>query len=89
MIGADVKFSTKSREDFVYFSESQSRIIVSISKNKKDEFEKFLKSSNQLFTELGIVGGSYLKINDDINVSLIELADLYFNSIPRIMSGEK
>ncbi len=88
-IGAEVKFSIKSREDFAYFSESQTRIIVSVSKNKKDEFEKFLKSSNQPFTELGIVGGSYLKINDDINVNLKELADLYFNTIPRIMSGEK
>ena len=62
---------------------------MSASKSKKDEFEKFLKSSNQLFTELGIVGGSYLKINDDINVNLKDLADLYFNTIPRIMSGEK
>jgi phosphoribosylformylglycinamidine synthase len=88
-IGAEVKFSIKTREDFAYFSESQTRIIVSVSKNKKNEFEKFLKSSNQLFTELGFVGGSYLKINDDINVNLKELADLYFNTIPRIMSGEK
>jgi phosphoribosylformylglycinamidine synthase len=88
-IGGEVKFSIKSREDFAYFSESQTRIIVSVSKSKKDEFEKFLKSSNQLFTELGIVGGSYLKINDDINVNLKDLADLYFNTIPRIMSGEK
>jgi phosphoribosylformylglycinamidine synthase len=89
MIGAEVTIPLKSRKDFSYFSESQSRIIVSISKDKKDEFEKVLQSDKQQFIRLGIVGGSSLKINDDINVSLDEITDLYYNTIPRIMSGEK
>ena len=89
MIGAEVTIPLKSRKDFSYFSETQSRIIVSISKNKKDEFEKVLQSAKQKFIGLGKVGGSSLKINDDINVSLSEISDLYFNTIPRIMSGEK
>jgi len=38
---------------------------------------------------LGVVVGSSLKINSDINVTLKELADLYFNTIPRVISGEK
>ncbi len=70
MIGAEVTIPLKSRKDFSYFSETQSRIIVSISKNKKDEFEKVLQSAKQKFIGLGKVGGSSLKINDDINVSL-------------------
>ena len=87
MIGAEINLPVKSRKDFTYFSESQSRIIVSVSKNKKNEFEKVLQSINQPFNQIGIVGGSVLKINDDIKVDLKELSDLYFNTIPRIMNG--
>jgi phosphoribosylformylglycinamidine synthase len=89
MIGAEINLPVKSRKDFTYFSESQSRVIVSVSKNKKNEFEKVLQSINQPFNQIGIVGGSVLKINDDIKVDLKELYDLYFNTIPRIMSGER
>lgn len=89
LIGAEVNIPIKSRKDFSYFSESQSRIIVSVSSNKKNEFEKLLKSIKQSFTSIGITSGSSLKINSDVAVSLEKLTDLYFNTIPRIMSGEK
>jgi phosphoribosylformylglycinamidine synthase len=89
MLGAVVNVPVKSRKDFSYFSETQSRIIVSISKENKDEFEQLLHSSNQPYILSGTVGGSSLKINFDIDVSLKTLADLYYNTIPRIMSGEK
>ncbi|MBE0571372.1 MAG: phosphoribosylformylglycinamidine synthase subunit PurL [Ignavibacteriaceae bacterium] len=88
-LGAEVNIPIKSRKDFSYFSETQSRIIVSISKDKKDEFEKVLHSFNQPFIQSGEVGGISLLINDDINIKVNELADLYFNTISRIMSGEK
>jgi len=88
-LGATVMFPVKSRKDFTYFSETQSRIIVSVSIGNKSEFEKLLHSINQSFNHLGKVGGSVLKINDDINVTIENLADLYYNTIPRIMSGEK
>jgi phosphoribosylformylglycinamidine synthase len=88
-LGADVTIPIKSRKDFSYFSETQSRIIVSVPKDKKDEFEKVLKSANQPFIHSGVVTGKSLKVNSDIDVSLTELADLYYNTIPRIMSGEK
>ncbi|MGB5529062.1 MAG: phosphoribosylformylglycinamidine synthase subunit PurL, partial [Ignavibacteriaceae bacterium] len=89
MIGAVLNLPIKSRKDFSYFSETQSRIIVSVSRSKKDQFEYLLNSVNQTFDEIGIVGGDYLNLNDDINIKVDDLADLYFNTIPRIMSGEK
>jgi phosphoribosylformylglycinamidine synthase subunit PurL len=89
MIGAEVNIPIKSRKDFSYFSETQSRIIVSVSADKKADFEKALQSSNQLFNAVGKVGGSTLIINSDIKVSLNVLADLYYNTIPRIMTGER
>jgi phosphoribosylformylglycinamidine synthase subunit PurL len=88
-LGAKVTIPINSRKDFSFFSESQSRIIVSISKDKKDEFEKALQSTNQPFNAVGKVGDSTLIINSDIKVAVNVLADLYYNTIPRIMSGEK
>jgi len=88
-LGAEVNFPIKSREDFSYFSETQSRIIVSVSSVKKNEFEKFIQAAGQSFIAIGRVGGSSLKINNDISVGVDKLVDLYFNTIARIMSGEK
>jgi phosphoribosylformylglycinamidine synthase len=89
MFGAEVNIPIKSRKDFSYFSETQSRIIVSVSTGKKDELEKLLESSKQPFIEIGIVGGSSLTVNDNLKVALDEISDLFYNTIPRIMSGEK
>ena len=49
-IGAKVNLPVKSREDFSLFSESQSRIIVSISKEKQKDFEELLTTKDQNFT---------------------------------------
>jgi phosphoribosylformylglycinamidine synthase subunit PurL len=87
--GAEVTIPIKSRKDFSHFSETQSRIIVSVSADKKAEFEKAMQSTNQPFNAVGKVGGSSLIINSDIKVSVNVLSDLYYNTIPRIMSGEK
>ncbi len=89
MIGAKVKIPIKYRKDFAYFSESQSRIIVSTTETKKEEFENILKSFKQSFSQIGLTGGSFLEINDDINANLATLREVYFNTIPRMMSGEK
>jgi len=88
-LGAELTIPFKSRKDFSYFSETQSRIIVSISADKKAEFENILHAAMQPFIHLGIVVGSSLLINDNIKVSVDELANLYYNTIPRIMTGER
>jgi len=89
MLGAEVKIPIKTRTDFSLFSESQSRIVVSVSPNNKEFFESKLKEFNQPFTYLGIVGGESLIINDEIDLGLNSLAELYFNTIPKIMNSEK
>ncbi len=85
-VGADVNIPVKTRKDFSLFSESQSRIIVSINPKNKNEFEKILNDSKQIFTYLGRTGGKNLKVNDEINVSLDEIAEKYYLTIPRIMN---
>jgi len=87
-IGCEVEIPVKSRKDFSLFSESQSRIIISISQTKNLELEHELKLSNISFINLGIVGGNNLKLKNLFDVSIKKLSDIYYNTIPEIMSGE-
>ncbi len=89
MLGAEVKIPIKSRTDFSLFSESQSRIVVSVLPNKKEYFESKLQEFNQSFIFLGKAGGESFKINDEINLSINSLAEIYFNTIPIIMNSEE
>ena len=87
-IGCEVEIPIKSRKDFSLFSESQSRIIISISKDKILELEPELKLSGVKFTKLGVVTGSSMKLKNLFDVNVNELSDIYYNTIPGIMSGE-
>lgn len=85
-VGADVIIPIKSREDFTLFSESQSRIIVTVSPGKKEEFEKIASESFTPFTLIGEVTGNELKINNKYDFPLQKLMDLYYLSIPGKMN---
>lgn len=86
-IGADVNIPVKTRDDFSFFSESQSRIIVSIDEKYKKEFEKYLTEKEQYFVLLGKTGKNSLKANGKIEIDVESLSDVYFNTISRIMNA--
>jgi phosphoribosylformylglycinamidine synthase len=86
-IGCEVEIPIKSRKDFSLFSESQSRIIISVSNEKLLELEPEL--SGVKFTKLGVVNGSSMKLKNLFDVSVREISDIYYNTIPGIMSGEE
>ncbi len=95
-IGCEVEVPIKSRKDFSLFSESQSRIIITTSPTNSPILENELKlghkqerSSSIKFTRLGTVGGSSLKIKNIFEITITELSDIYYETIPRIMSSEK
>ena len=81
-IGADVTIPIKTRNDLTLFSESQSRVIVSISPENKNVFEKIAGKSFTPFHYLGKTGGRVLRVNDQFEFKLDTLFDLYYNSIP-------
>ncbi|MFO7446524.1 MAG: phosphoribosylformylglycinamidine synthase subunit PurL [Ignavibacteriaceae bacterium] len=87
LLGAEVDIPVQTREDFSFFSESQSRIIVSVSSGNRDKFEKILKDKNQSFTFLGSTGGKKVIVNKKYSFPVEELADRYYNTISRIMNG--
>lgn len=86
-IGAEVNIPVKTRADFSLFSESQSRIIVSVDEKSGEMFEKYLRDNRQYFILLGKTGGSSLKVNNKMEIDVNKLADIYYNTISRIMNG--
>lgn len=84
-IGASVNIPIKTREDFSFFSESQSRIIFSISEKNSAAFENILTKHNISFFLIGAVGGNNLNINDKYVFALSDLSRIYYNSISEIM----
>jgi phosphoribosylformylglycinamidine synthase len=68
--GATVDISmvgTRLRIDVKLFSESNTRWVVEVKKEKQSEFEKLLKKENVQFWVLGTVGGAHLLIQDEKN----------------------
>ena len=85
-VGAVVNIPVNSRSDFAFFSESQSRVIVSIESKDKDRFESFLRPEKIPFTYLGKTGGEYFDVNDQFDFKLDSLIDIYFNTISNKMN---
>ncbi len=83
-VGAVVELEIKSRRDFSFFSESQSRFVVSVSPEKKDEFEKFAGAENIYLQRAGKTGSDSLVVNGGvINIELSELIELYYYSLSK------
>ena len=86
-VGAEINIQIKTREDFSLFSESQSRVIVTVNKNKKEEFEELLKINKQIFYLIGTTRADKFKVNDYC-FELSELSDLYYNTITKYMNDK-
>lgn len=87
LLGAEVNLPIKKREDFSFFSESQSRIIVSVKREKQNKFEETLKKHQLYFYLAGRVKEKKFSVNDKLNLNIADLVDLYYNTIPRIMNA--
>jgi len=68
------------------FSESQSRFILSVSKDHKEQIEKHFLDHNIPLNLLGEVGGDIFSLNDFFEFSLDELKNIYYSTIPAIMN---
>lgn len=89
MFGCEVEIPVTSRKDFSLFSESQSRVIISIPREEQNVVETDLNSFSQSFNLLGKVTGQTLNIKDCFEISLSDLSDIYYKTIPRIMGSEE
>lgn len=88
-IGAEVTIPVKTREDFTFFSETQSRVIISVKPENADTFAKAAADANVPATKLGTVGGNNLKVNQKFNITIEELKSIYYNTIEKYMNAEE
>jgi phosphoribosylformylglycinamidine synthase len=86
-MGAEVNIPVKSRDDFSFFSESQSRLVVSIDEKYKTDFENLLNKKKQYYILIGRTGGNSLRVNEKLEIDVDKLADIYYNTISRIMNA--
>jgi phosphoribosylformylglycinamidine synthase len=87
-LGAKLNIPIKTRADFSLFSESQSRVIISVAPSERNEVEKILGKHSVPFYFAGRVGGDSFTINNLIDVSTAKLSDIYYNTIPQKMNHE-
>lgn len=87
LIGAEVNFPIKTRKDFSLFSESQSRVIISVRKEDQNKLEELLAKNSQHFLFIGQTTEKKFKVNDEIVLELNELSEIYYSTIPRIMNA--
>lgn len=89
-VGATVEWSTELRSDVALFSESQSRIVLSVSADHKNALEKLLQEAGVPFMALGFVGGSKLSININgasaLEESVEALKSVWEDAIPCLMN---
>jgi phosphoribosylformylglycinamidine synthase subunit PurL len=76
------------RPDAYWMGESQSRVVVSISKDKKQVFEQYLKQTGLPFEELGVVTEGDVMIEGENWGTIDEWKEKYDTAIEKYLSGE-
>jgi phosphoribosylformylglycinamidine synthase len=85
-IGAKVVPKGEIRRDALYFGESQSRVILSIDPKNKIELQRLAGEQGIPLETIGLVAGTSLIINEDINLPVAEMAELFYESVGRAMA---
>jgi len=82
-IGCQLTFETNCRLDGILFGEAQSRVIISVSKDKSTELEKLFDQNEVLYSKLGLTKGQEIRINH-LNFGRVSyLEEIYLNSISK------
>ncbi len=82
-LGAEITVKSDLRSDYLLFGEDQSRIVITVSKDKYAIVESNLKTFSYTYQVIGKVIRDRVIINTVINVKLSEIADKYNNSLKR------
>jgi phosphoribosylformylglycinamidine synthase len=85
MLGAKVTLDEAIRADCLLFGEAQSRVILSCRPEKVDELQKHFDEADVPCRRIGVVGGESLRINDLTDTPLAEMADAWYEAMPRFM----
>ena len=84
-LGFSIKTNNQVRKDAFLFGESPSRVIVSISKGKEEQFENHLSSTNTIFSKIGHVTSGEILVNDKSFGNNKDYKKIYDSSISKKM----
>ena len=85
--GAEISIPILTREDLSLFSESQSRVIISVSPENKEEFDVLFSGKFVPVSLVGTVGGTTFQFNHN-KINLHLLSNIYFNTISKLMDSQ-
>lgn len=85
--GAVITLHNNMRTDALLFGESQSRIIVSAPPENSEIIKSLCKKHHVVCDVIGEIKGPALIINDYINVSTVQLSDIYHRAIPEAVAS--
>lgn len=69
----------------VLYSEAQSGVVVTVPRSQAANFERYCKKEELPCNELGVVGGNKLEIDEFIQLSVDEIAEIYESVLPSMM----
>jgi phosphoribosylformylglycinamidine synthase len=84
-IGAEVTIESEIRKDALFFGETQSRIIFTADQRNKEKVWEIYGRFGVPVRLIGRTGGNLLKINNLIEMPVIDLRDIYEGAIPSYM----
>ncbi len=89
-LGFDVSTDNKEiRPDAFWFGESQSRVVVSVSKENRNDFNMLLEKMEMTVTYLGTVTGGTIKMNGKDWGHVNEWKEKYENAIANLLAGHE
>ena len=92
-VGAKISVDTDLRADHFLFSESTSRVVVTVKDEDFDAFSKWMDERGVPVTSLGTVGGAGLSIEVNgepaIDRQVADLSKIFEEAIPRRMAEKK
>ncbi|MFL5789798.1 MAG: phosphoribosylformylglycinamidine synthase subunit PurL, partial [Flavisolibacter sp.] len=87
LCGFEINTNKEIRKDAFLFGESQSRIIVTVSKEQKNSFTNKMKASGLNFLKLGSVTDGPINIDGEPWGHITEWKDLYDSSIEKHLAA--
>jgi len=85
MIGAQIFLDDDIRADALLFGETQSRIVVSVTKEDGEKLVEHCIKSKVPISAIGRVIGDRIAINDWVDMPLGDLAGAYYGSLRKMM----
>jgi phosphoribosylformylglycinamidine synthase len=86
-MGASIALETRRRAEAVLFSESQSRILVSVAPREASELERLADDAGVPLSRLGVTGGDHLevRVNGERTISrtVASLREVFWTAIER------